>query len=64
MVTTIQVREDVLERLAAFKNQIGAKSMDETIRVLLAKAKSLEKSHFGSLKKLEPFRRDEIDRFG
>ncbi|MDI6820300.1 MAG: ribbon-helix-helix protein, CopG family [Candidatus Hodarchaeaceae archaeon] len=62
MVTTIQVHEDVLERLNALKKEMGARSTEEVIKVLLKSAKSLKKSHFGSLPGLRAFEREEIDR--
>jgi predicted CopG family antitoxin len=61
--TTIQVKEDVLEMLNRLKKDIDAKSYDEAIRYLFKKAKRMDKSHFGSLPKLETFQREEIDRF-
>jgi predicted CopG family antitoxin len=62
MATTIQVKDDVLDMLTRLKGEINAKSYDEVIRYLFVKAKRMEISHFGSLPKLESFKRDEIDR--
>jgi len=64
MPTTIQVKDDVQQMLDRLKKEINAKSYDEVIRYLLKKAKRMDRSHFGSLPKLESFRREEIDRFG
>jgi hypothetical protein len=50
----------MLDRL---KKEIDAKSYDEVIRYLFKKAKRMDKSHFGSLPKLESFQREETDRF-
>jgi predicted CopG family antitoxin len=63
MSTTIQVKDDVQEMLDRLKKDINAKSYDEAIRYLFRKAKRMERSHFGSLPKLESFQREEIDRF-
>lgn len=63
MSTTIQVKDDVQEMLDRVKKEINAKSYDEAIRYLFRKAKRMERSHFGSLSKLESFQREEIDRF-
>lgn len=60
---TIQVEKDTLEMLNGLKKEIDAKSYDDTIRWLFRKAKRMDKSHFGSLPKLESFQREEIDRF-
>ena len=62
MVTTIQVHEDVLEQLNALKREIKAKSNEEVIKMLIKNAKSLNKSHFGTLPDIKTFEREEIDR--
>ena len=62
MTTTIQVKDDVQQMLDRLKKEIDAKSYDEVIRYLLKKAKRMDRSHFGSLPKLESFQREEIDR--
>jgi predicted CopG family antitoxin len=62
MPTTIQVKDDVRQMLDRLKKEIDAKSYDEVIRYLFKKAKRLDKSHFGSLPRLESFQREEIDR--
>jgi predicted CopG family antitoxin len=63
MSTTIQVKDDVQQMLDRLKKEIDAKSYDEVIRYLFKKAKRMDKSHFGSLPRLESFQREEIDRF-
>ncbi|MFZ3149920.1 MAG: antitoxin VapB family protein [Methanothrix sp.] len=63
MSTTIQVKDDVQKMLDRLKTEIDAKSYDEVIRYLFKKAKRMDRSHFGSLPKLESFQREEIDRF-
>ncbi len=62
MPATIQIRDDVQQMLDRLKKEIDAKSYDEVIRYLFKKAKRMDRSHFGSLPKLEPFQREEIDR--
>jgi len=61
--TNIQVKDDVKKMLDRLKKEIDAKSYDEVIRYLFKKAKRMDRSHFGSLPKLESFQREEIDRF-
>ena len=63
MSTTIQVKDDVQQMLDRLKKEIDAKSYDEVIRYLFKKTKRMDRSNFGSLPKLESFRREEIDRF-
>lgn len=63
MSTTIQVKDDVQKMLDRLKKEIDAKSYDEVIRYLFKKAKRMDRSHFGSLPRLESFQREEIDRF-
>jgi len=62
VTTTIQVKDDVQQMLDRLKKEIDAKSYDEVIRYLFKKAKRMDRSHFGSLPKLESFQREEIDR--
>ena len=62
MTTTIQVKDDVQQMLDRLKKEIDAKSYDEVMRYLFKKAKRMDRSHFGSLPKLESFQREEIDR--
>jgi predicted CopG family antitoxin len=63
MSTTIQVKDDFQKMLDRLKKEIDAKSYDEVIRYLFKKAKRMDKSHFGSLPRLESFQREELDRF-
>jgi len=62
MATTIQVHEDVLKELDTLKREMGTRSYEEVIRILLKNAKKLQRSHFGTLPKLKQFKREEIDR--
>jgi predicted CopG family antitoxin len=54
MPTTIQLREDTLQRLKEAKAETGARSYDELIRDLLKKAVR-RKSRFGAHPKMAPF---------
>ena len=63
MSTTIRVKDDVQQMLDRLKKEIDAKSYDEVISYRFKKAKRMDRSHFGSLPKLESFQREEIDRF-
>ena len=63
MVTTIQVREDLLEKLAELKKEINVKTYEDVIRYLLRKTKVLEKSYFGAYPQLKSFEREKYDRF-
>jgi len=45
------------------KKEMGTRSYEEVIRILLKNAKKLQRTHFGTLPKLKTFRREEIDRF-
>ena len=62
MVSTIQVKEDVLAKLNAIKREKKLKTYDDAIRYLLKEAKVLERTHFGTLPELESFEREDIDR--
>ena len=62
MVTTIQVHKDTIKALEHLKKEMSLRSYEEVIRILLEREKSVELSHFGTLSKLKPFKREEIDR--
>jgi hypothetical protein len=52
--------KDLLDRV---KHERKAKSYAEAIRLLARDAMKLHSSEAGSLPKLKPFRRDQLDRF-
>ncbi|MBI4416514.1 MAG: hypothetical protein HY557_05990 [Euryarchaeota archaeon] len=54
MPTTIQVREETLERLKEAKAETGAASYDELISDLLRKA-ARRKTRFGAHPRMAPF---------
>ncbi len=61
--TTIQVDRETLSILERYKREKAFKSYSEAIRKLLQESKKIPKSEKGSLPKLEPFKREKIDRF-
>jgi len=61
--TTIQVDRETLNMLERYKKEKAFKNYSETIRKLLQESKKISKSEKGSLSKLEPFKREKIDRF-
>ncbi len=61
--TTIMVKEDVLQALRRLRKELRAESYDEVLRIIIRRFKSLDRSHFGTLPELKPFKREEIDRF-
>lgn len=64
MTTTIAIQEDTRFMLAQMKEEMGAESMDETIKNLIAERKKPKKSMFGAFRGMPEFRReDQIDRF-
>ena len=64
MNTTIAIQEDTRFMLAQVKEEIGAQSMDETIKSLLSERKKPRKSLFGAFPGMPEFKReDQIDRF-
>jgi predicted CopG family antitoxin len=63
MVTTIQVHRDLLKVLDQLKKEMNLRSYEEVIRLLLEREKRIERSHFSTLPRLKPFKREELDRF-
>ena len=61
--TTIQIDEDILKLLDQIKREKALRSYSEALREILKESKTLKKSERGSLPKLKPFAREEIDRF-
>jgi hypothetical protein len=60
--TTVQLDRETKRLLDRIKEQLGAKSHAEAIRMLATNAKRLSKGERGSLPKLAPFRREKHDR--
>lgn len=60
--TTVQLDRETKTLLDRIKEQTGAKSHAEVIRMLAKNSKRLEKSEMGSLPKLAGFVRDKHDR--
>ena len=63
MATTVRISKELLHELEKLKKEKMANSYEELIKKLIKESKRLKRSHFGSLTKLEKFRREEIDRF-
>jgi predicted CopG family antitoxin len=60
--TTVQVAEKTLQMLNKLKKEIGAKSHDEVIRMLISERKKIPRSMFGSNPNLRPFsQKDEAE---
>jgi predicted CopG family antitoxin len=52
--TKVQVAEKTLQVLSKLKEEMGAKSYDEVIKVLISERKKVPRSMFGSNRKLNP----------
>ena len=63
METTIAVRESTAQLLAAVKERMHARSMDETIVRILQKNEGIPKSGFGARPKLKIFSEKERAEF-
>ena len=61
--TTIQVDEDIVKVLEHMKRERALRSYSEVLREILKESKTLKRSERGSLPRLKPFAREEIDRF-
>ena len=60
--TSVQLDRDTKELLDRVKRDKRARSYAEAIRLLAKEAMKLRTSEAGSLPKLKPFRRDQLDR--
>ena len=61
--TSVQLDRDTKELLDRVKQEKNARSYAEAIRILAREAMRLKASEAGTLPKLKPFRRDDLDRF-
>jgi hypothetical protein len=61
--TSVQLDRDTKHLLDRIKREKNAKSYAQAIRMLAKEAMKLRSSEMGSLPKLKPFRRDQLDRF-
>ena len=59
----MQLDRDTKHLLDRIKRERNAKSYAQAIRMLAKEAMKLRSSEMGSLPKLRPFRRDQLDRF-
>ena len=64
MTATIRVRADTLKRLKNLGKELGVKTYEEVIEILLKNATKSRRKQFGTLPNLGTFTRDEIDRLG
>lgn len=60
--TSVQLDRDTKDLLDRIKREKNAKSYAQAIRMLAKEAMRLRSSEVGSLPKLKPFRRDQLDR--
>jgi Ribbon-helix-helix protein, copG family len=60
--TSIQLDDETKTLLDRIKEEKGASSYAEAIRLLVKDAKRLERSELGSLPRLKEFQRDKHDR--
>lgn len=62
-ISSVRVSRDTLSELERFQHALGSKSLDETIRTLLAtKRKELVAQIYGSARGMRPFREsDRLD---
>jgi Arc/MetJ-type ribon-helix-helix transcriptional regulator len=61
--TTIQIDRETLTLLEHYRKEKAFRNYSEVIRKLLQEYKKIPRSEKGSLPKLEPFKREKIDRF-
>jgi hypothetical protein len=60
--TSVQLDRDTKDLLDRIKREKNAKSYAQAIRMLAKEAMKLRSSEVGSLPRLKPFRRDQLDR--
>jgi len=63
MPTTVQISRKTLQMLNELKKEVGAKSHDEVIKLLISERKKIPHSMFGSNPKLSPFSREDEAEF-
>ena len=61
--TSVQLDRETKDLLDRVKREKKAKSYAEAIRILAKEAMRLPSTEVGTLPKLRPFRRDQLDRF-
>lgn len=57
--TTVEVKRITLQALEELRNELGAKSLDETIRALIRKARNVPESRFGAHPEMKPFTQED-----
>ena len=53
--TTVEVRKTTLQALEELRDELGAKSLDETIKVIVRKVRNVPESRFGAHPEMKPF---------
>jgi len=53
--TTVEVKKTTLQALEDLRSELGVKSLDETIKVLIRKVKDVPKSRFGAHLEMKTF---------
>lgn len=61
--TTVEVKRTTLQALEGLKVELGARSLDETIRALIRQVKKVPKSKFGAHPEMESFTAEDEARF-
>jgi len=57
--TTVEVKKTTLQALEELRDELGAKSLDETIRAVIRKARNVPESRFGAHPEMRPFTGEE-----
>jgi hypothetical protein len=53
--TTVEVKKTTLQALEELRDELGAKSLDETIKVIIRKVRNVPESRFGTHPEMKPF---------
>jgi len=53
--TTVEVRKTTLQALEELRSELGVKSLDEAIKVLIRKVRNVPESRFGAHPEMKPF---------
>lgn len=57
--TTVEVRKTTLQALEEMRDELGAKSLDETIKAIVRKVRNVPESRFGAHPEMNPFSAEE-----
>jgi hypothetical protein len=64
MTATIRVQAKTLQELRMLKTDMGVRTYEEVIRILMEKTKMASRTHLDTLPELRTFKRDKVDRLG